>query len=143
MKGTTKTRCPGKLVGLGVIAGGLLVGLPQITLAQTCLQQEYNLVNKQKLNCSANDVKVAAVSGVTDTSGNPLTTCIEGSTFSFIANFNVVTTANAANAGGRDNIGLYFQTDPAQPDALTAAARITSSFPRIPAPAIPTPVRAE
>lgn len=118
MIGTTKTRCPGKLVVLGVIAGGLLVGLPQTTLAQTCMQQEYNLVNKQKLNCSANDVKVAGVSNVTDTSGNPLGTCIEGSTFSFIADFNVVTTANAANAGGRDNIGLYFQTDPAQPDAL-------------------------
>jgi hypothetical protein len=121
MIGTIKTRCLGKLVGLGVITGYLLFGLPQTTSAQTCLQQEYNLVNKQKLNCSANDVKVAGVSGVTDLSGNPLSTCTEGSTFSFIANFNVVTTANAANAGGRDNIGLYFQTDPAQPDALTGS----------------------
>src|SRR5260370_26572831 len=121
MIGTIKTRCLSQLVGLGVIAGGLLVGLPQTTLAQTCMQQEYNLVTKKKLNCSANDVKVAGVSGVTDTSGNPLTTCIEGSTFSFIADFNVQTTANAANAGGRDNLGLYFQTDPAQPDALTGS----------------------
>jgi len=86
--------------------------------AQTCLQQEYNVINKQKLNCSANDVRVAAVSNVRDLNGNTLTSCIEGTTFSFVADFNIVTTANATNAGGRDNIGLYFQTDPTKPDAL-------------------------
>lgn len=118
---TTSPRCLGKLVGLGVVAGSLLLGLPQTTSAQTCLQQEYNLVNKQKLNCSANDVRVAAVSNVTDLSGNAVATCIQGSTFSFVADFNVVTTANAVNSGGRDNIGLYFQTDPAKPDALTGS----------------------
>jgi len=121
MIGTIKTRCLGQLVGLGVIAGGLLVGLPQTTSAQTCLQDEYNLVNKQKLNCSANDVRVAAVSNVTDLSGNALATCIQGSTFSFVADFNVVTTANAVNSVGRDNIGLYFQTDPSKPDALSGS----------------------
>lgn len=26
-----------------------------------CLQDEYNLVNKQKLECTANDVRIAAV----------------------------------------------------------------------------------
>jgi hypothetical protein len=86
--------------------------------AQTCLQDEYNTVQKQKLNCSANDVRVAQVSNITDLSGNPLTTCVEGTLFSFIANFEVVTTANATNAGGRDNIGLYFQTDDTKPNAL-------------------------
>jgi hypothetical protein len=86
--------------------------------AQTCLQDEYNMVQKQKLNCTANDVRVASVSNITDLSGNPLTTCVEGDTFSFIANFEVVTTANAANSGGRDNIGLYFQTDDTKPNAL-------------------------
>ncbi len=110
--------CRGKFLLLTLFAGGLALGLSQTAFAQTCLQEEYNQVNKQKLNCSANDVRVAAVSNVTDLSGNPLSTCNEGTTFSFIANFNVVTTANAANSGGRDNIGLYFQTDPSKPDAL-------------------------
>jgi len=88
--------------------------------AQTCLQQEYNLnpKDKQSLNCSAGDVRVAQVSNVRDLNGASISTCIEGSTFSFVADFNVVTTANATNAGGRDNIGLYFQTDPSKPDAL-------------------------
>jgi hypothetical protein len=110
--------CLGKFRISGVLIGALLVGLTQTATAQTCLQDEYNKVNKQKLNCSANDVRVAAVSNVTDLSGNPLSTCDEGTTFSFLANFNIVTTANAANSGGRDNIGLYFQTDPAKSDAL-------------------------
>lgn len=108
----------GKFSILGVFVGALIAGLSLTAAAQTCLQEEYNLTAKQKLNCSANDVRVAQVSNVTDLNGNALPTCFEGSTFSFIANFNVVTTANAANSGGRDNIGLYFQTDPAKPDAL-------------------------
>jgi hypothetical protein len=86
--------------------------------AQTCLQDEYNTVQKQKLNCTANDVRVAQVTNVRDLSGNTLSTCIEGTTFSFVADFNIVTTANATNAGGRDNIGLYFQTDDTKPNAL-------------------------
>jgi len=109
-------RCLG---GVAVLA--LAAGLtPKPAAAQTCLQEEFNSVPKQtqKLNCSANDVRVAAVSNVRDLSGAPLTSCIEGTTFSFVADFNIVTTANATNAGGRDNIGLYFQTDPTKPDAL-------------------------
>jgi hypothetical protein len=118
MLGTTKTRCLGKLVGLGAITGCLLFGLPQTTLAQTCLQDEFNTVQKQKLNCSANDVRVAQVTNIRDLNGNPLSTCVEGSIFSFVADFQIITTANAVNAGGRDNVGLYFQTDPTKPDAL-------------------------
>src|SRR5690242_21175964 len=115
------TRCltPKRLLLLPLgLAAAVIMAAP--ASAQTCLQEEFNSVPKQtqKLNCSANDVRVAQVSNITDLSGNPLTTCIEGNTFSFIANFEVVTTANAANAGGRDNVGLYFQTDPTKPDAL-------------------------
>jgi hypothetical protein len=95
-----------------------LFALAASAFAQTCLQEEYNTVNKQTLNCTANDVSVAQVSNVTDLNGNPLSTCIAGSTFSFIANFNIVTTANASNSGGRDNVGLYFQTDDTKPNAL-------------------------
>ena len=111
--------CLGKFLLLTTVASGLVLVLPQSATAQTCLQDEYNVVNKQKLNCSANDVKVAAVTNIRDLNGNALSTCIEGSTFSFVADFNVITTANAANAGGRDNIGLYFQTDPTKATALS------------------------
>jgi hypothetical protein len=103
------------LLALAILATPAFAGSADPTL---CLQTQYNQVQKQKLNCTANDVRVASVSNVTDLAGNTIATCIEGTTFSFIANFNVVTTANATNAGGRDNIGLYFQTDPSKANAL-------------------------
>lgn len=103
------------VLALVVVAVPAFAGSADPTL---CLQTQFNQVQKQKLNCSANDVRVASVSNVTDLSGNTISTCTEGSTFSFIANFHIVTTANAVNSGGRDNIGLYFQTDPAKTDAL-------------------------
>ena len=70
----------------------------------TCLQDEYNNVAKQKLNCTANDVRVAQAVNVRDTSGNPISTCFEGSTFTFIADFEIVTSSTSS----RSNIGLYF-----------------------------------
>ena len=83
--------------------------------AQTCLQDEYNLVNKQKLGCTANDVRVAKVINVRDPqSGVPITTCTPG-TFPFTADFLVQTTSSSS----RSNIGLYFQTDPTAANALT------------------------
>jgi hypothetical protein len=106
------------VLALAIMATPAFAGSADPTL---CLQTQYNQVQKQKLNCSANDVRVASVSNVTDLAGNTISTCIEGSTFSFIANFQVITTANAQNAGGRDNIGLYFQTDPTKTDALFGA----------------------
>ena len=108
MLGTTKTRCRGKLVALGVITGGLLIGLPQTTSAQTCLQDEYNKVNKQKLNCTANDVRIAQVTNIRDPlTGQTLTTCFQGSTFNFLADFEILTTSSQA----RENIGLYIATN--------------------------------
>ncbi len=104
------------LLALAILATPAFAGSADPTL---CLQTQYNQVQKQKLNCSANDVRVAAVSNVRALDGSALSTCIEGSKFSFVADFNVVTTANATNAGGRDNIGLYFQTDPTKTDALS------------------------
>ena len=73
----------------------------------TCLQDEYNNVAKQKLNCTANDVRVAEAVNIRDLSGNPLTTCIQGATFDFIADFEIVTSSTSS----RSNIGLYFATD--------------------------------
>src|SRR5437879_13388497 len=62
--------------------------------AQTCLQDEYNASgNKQKLNCTANDVRGAQVTAVRDLNGNPLATCFQRTTFSFLADLESVTSA--------------------------------------------------
>jgi hypothetical protein len=100
-------RCFGAVALLAFAAG--------LTPAQTCLQQEYNEVQRQKLNCTANDVRIAKVTNIRDPkTGNTLSTCFQGTTFSFIADFEILTTSSQA----RENIGLYIQTDPTKPDAL-------------------------
>ena len=76
--------------------------------AQTCLQNEYNLVNKQKLNCTANDVRIAEVTNIRDPlTGATLTSCIGGATFNFLADFKILTTSDQA----RENVGLYIATN--------------------------------
>jgi hypothetical protein len=76
--------------------------------AQTCLQDEYNKVQKQKLNCTANDVRIAQVTNIRDpTTGKTLTTCFQGATFNFLADFEILTTSSQA----RENIGLYIATN--------------------------------
>jgi hypothetical protein len=72
--------------------------------ASTCLQDEYNNVAKQKLNCTANDVRVAEAVNIRDLGGSNFSTCFEGSTFDFIADFKIVTSSTST----RSNIGLYF-----------------------------------
>lgn len=116
----TLTRCLTSKQLLLLPAALIAVLMATTASAQTCLQQEYNLnpKDKQNLNCSAGDVRVASVTNVRGLDGQPLSSCIEGTTFSFVADFQIVTTANAQQAGGRDNIGLYFQRDPTKPDAL-------------------------
>jgi hypothetical protein len=92
-----------------ILAGLLTVALlPAPSSAQNlCLQDEYNQVNKQKLNCTANDVRIAKVSNVRDLSGTAKATCTAGELFSFLADFEIVTTSSQA----RENIGLYIATD--------------------------------
>jgi len=85
--------------------------------AQTCLQEEYNQVNKQKLNCTANDVRVAEVTNIRNpVTGAALTSCDGGTHFDFIADFKIVTTSSQA----RENIGLYIATD-SRTQALTGS----------------------
>jgi hypothetical protein len=85
--------------------------------AQTCLQEEYNQVNKQKLNCTANDVRIAEVTNIRNpTTGGALTSCDAGTHFDFIADFKIVTTSSQA----RENIGLYIATD-SRTQALTGS----------------------
>jgi len=61
------------------------------------------------------------VNSVTDLNGNPITQCIAGSTFSFLANFEVLLGAQA-----RYDIGLYFATDadPNGDGALTGTCAV-------------------
>ena len=66
------------LLALVVLAAPAFAG-------NTCLQDEYNNVSKQKLNCTANDVRVAEAVNTRALDGSALTTCFEGSTFNFIA----------------------------------------------------------
>jgi len=101
--------------------------------AQTCLQDEYNVVNKQKLNCTANDVRIAKVTNIRDLNGAPLTSCVGGSTFSFIADFEIVTSSSSS----RSNIGLYFATQN-QADALTGSCVDSIIAPQHPCPGAPS-----
>jgi len=83
-----------------------LVVLAAPAFAQTpppnnCLKDEYG----KNVQCTANDVRVAFADNPRALDGSSLTSCIAGSTFSFVADFHVTTTATA-----RENIGLYFQT---------------------------------
>src|SRR6266542_6191585 len=73
--------------------------------AQNCLQDEYTASGGGKLQCTANDVQLAAVKNV-QVIGGVGNKCLAGQPFSFIADFEVVTTANKT----RWNIGLYVGT---------------------------------
>jgi len=92
----------------------------------TCLQNEYNIsqgvsatgtVGSTKLNCTANDVRIAEVSNVRDpATGATLSSCLLGSHFDFIADFKVVTSSTSS----RSNIGMYVATNSTS-QALTGA----------------------
>jgi len=101
----TLSRCLNVLGVFALIA--LAIGLtPGTASAQNnCLQDEFTAAgNSQTLGCTANDVRVAAVTAVRDLHGNTLTTCFQGTTFSFLADFEIVTSSTSS----RSNIGLYF-----------------------------------
>jgi hypothetical protein len=87
---------------LGVVAlASILLG-NQPGFAQSCIEEQAG----RSLVCTANDVRVAYADNIRNTSGAPLSQCVRGSTFSFIADFHVQTTATS-----RYDIGLYFATD--------------------------------
>jgi hypothetical protein len=77
--------------------------------ANNCLKDEFG----KNVTCTAGDVKIASASNIRALDGTALKSCNSGSTFSFVADFLVVTTATA-----RENIGLYFATA-GQSSALT------------------------
>ena len=92
----------------------------------TCLQNEYNIAaglsatstaSSNKLNCTANDVRIAQVTNVRDpATGGTLSSCVLGSHFDFIADFKVVTSSTSS----RSNIGMYIATNSTS-QALTGA----------------------
>jgi hypothetical protein len=103
---------------LGVLAvGGLLVGAqPAAALsANVCMQTNYtNHGNTQKLQCTANDVRVAEVTNIDVISGGEchledgvkVCTCNQGGNVTFSADYKVELTAQT-----RYDIGIYFASD--------------------------------
>jgi hypothetical protein len=102
--GTEKIRKGGFVaaarIGAALISSLLLTS--QSALAQSCIEEQAG----RSLVCTANDVRVAYADNIRNVNGGALSQCIRGSTFSFIADFHVQTTATS-----RYDIGLYFATD--------------------------------
>jgi hypothetical protein len=86
----------------GAVALSALLFGNQSAVAQSCIEEQAG----RSLVCTANDVRVAYADNIRNVSGAPLSQCVRGSTFSFIADFHVQTTATS-----RYDIGLYFATD--------------------------------
>jgi hypothetical protein len=110
------------LLALAVLAVPAFAQNPNL-----CLQNQYNAFvgqtgsctstpSNNSLGCTANDVSVSQIpqSSINVISGgqNNPPTCFSGGNVTFTAAFDILTTANAANAGGRDNVGLYLATLP-------------------------------
>jgi hypothetical protein len=103
-----------------------ITAVPASAQGGNCLQNEYNVFNgaaagstsnSLALNCTANDVRIAQVTNIRDPlTGATLSTCFQGTTFSFIADFEILTTSSQA----RENIGLYIATD-SRTQALTGS----------------------
>lgn len=106
---------------LAVCFGGLVFGLPAFGQGGTCMADEFG----GTLNCTANDVSVAKVTGVTIVRGGVGNSCLQGSTFDFVADFEIVTTSSKA----RSNIGLFFGTG--QSNALNGTCSDAILYPKI------------
>jgi hypothetical protein len=77
--------------------------------AGTCAQDLFTAAgNSQTLNCSAGDVSITGASNPRNPDGSALGTCVSGSTFNVIVDFNVASTSNKT----RSNVGLYLGTIP-------------------------------
>lgn len=103
---TCSPRCLGKLV-ISTALALLWLGQPQTASAQTknCIQDEYG----SKLNCTANDVRIAKAINTRALDGTSVNQCTPNQPLTFIADFLVQTTAKST----RSNIGLYLGLDQA------------------------------
>jgi hypothetical protein len=98
--------------------------------ADNCLQNEFTASGAtQKLSCTANDVRIAAVENVRHLDGSVFPACNLGETISFLADFLVVTSSKSS----RSNIGLYFGTA-AQGTALNGTCTDSIVAPQHPCP---------
>jgi hypothetical protein len=105
--------CTFLLMGMLMLVAAALPAFGQNSL---CTQDAYNSYNgltgshAKTLSCTANDVRVSKVVGVSiinpDGTATAGAKCISGTTFSFIADFTIQTTSNAT----RSNIGIFFGT---------------------------------
>jgi hypothetical protein len=101
---------------VAVLAANFLGTHPALALdngptqtGEICMQKVFGtpVTSSNKLNCTANDIRISGVAK--DAQGNPLVTpssCIEGSTFTLDATFQVNVTANARYDGG-----FFFRID--------------------------------
>ncbi len=98
-----------------------------ITAGASCMEDVWKAHgNTQELGCTANDVGIASATNIRALDGTPLDSCIEGTTFSFVADFNVNLTAQA-----RFDVGMYFDTagDPEADGALTGTCGVNTIAP--------------
>lgn len=106
-------------IALAVLAIAVITLQTTPAFAQGCLADVDSTIAKHLggSTCTAQDVKVAEALNPRAADGTPITTCFAGTTFSFIADFQVVT-----NATHRENIGLYMRTDGLTPTGSTCSA---------------------
>jgi hypothetical protein len=98
-----RTNCCRKLTLILVLLAMAILAVP--AFAQNCLQDEFTASGGGKLQCTANDVSIAAVKNV-QVIGGVGNKCLAGQLFSFIADFEILTTSKSS----RSNVGLYFGT---------------------------------
>jgi hypothetical protein len=120
-----RTNCCKTFLFVFVLLAIAILAMPAFA-QNTCLQNEYNLAaglsatstaQSNQVTCTANDVRIAKVSNVRDpATGATLSSCVLGSHFDFIADFQVVTTATST----RSNIGMFIATN-STTQALTGA----------------------
>jgi len=109
----------------------------QALAAANCMQDVWQAHgNTQALGCTANDVRIASASNIRGLDGMPLTSCLEGEVFSFIADFTVNLTAQA-----RYDVGMYFATDgdPNTNGALTGTCGVNTITPVTPPSVLGSP----
>ena len=108
------------LLALAVVATPALAQTSQ----PACLSDEDATIAKHLggSTCTANDVRVAEAVNPRAADGTPIPTCFAGTKFSFIADFEVVTTATS-----RQNIGFFMRTDGKTPTGATCSASSPST----------------
>ena len=102
-------RCCSKFSLLFTLLAMAMLAAPAFGQAGTCMQDEFDAFNNTPgvtLNCTANDVSVAKVTNFNIISGGVGQKCLEGAPFTFVADFEILTTSNKT----RSNIGLFFGT---------------------------------